>query len=99
MPDPRKMQVNLTGFMDKHGAAAFVSELWKLLLSAQDTVGGVPAEVRNELMGVDIADEVVYRCEKGRVGKGSEGRTAGPARCQTGHWETRQGSVRWEKGE
>jgi serine/arginine repetitive matrix protein 1 len=45
MPDPRKMQVSLTGFMDKHGAAAFMSDLWKLLLSAQDTVGGVPAEV------------------------------------------------------
>jgi serine/arginine repetitive matrix protein 1 len=45
MPDPRKMQVNLTGFMDKHGAAAFMSELWTLLLSAQKTVGGVPAEV------------------------------------------------------
>jgi len=39
------MQVNLTGFMDSYGAAAFMSELWKLLLSAQNTVGGVPAEV------------------------------------------------------
>ncbi|TXT09157.1 hypothetical protein VHUM_02631 [Vanrija humicola] len=45
IPDPRKMQVNLVGFMDKYGAAAFVDELWKLLLSAQKTVGGVPAEV------------------------------------------------------
>jgi serine/arginine repetitive matrix protein 1 len=39
-----KMQVALVGFMDKYGAAAFVDELWKLL-SAQKTVGGVPAEV------------------------------------------------------
>lgn len=44
VPDPRKMQVALVGFMDKYGAASFVDELWKLLLSAQATVGGVPAE-------------------------------------------------------
>lgn len=30
--------------MDKYGAASFTSELWSLLLSAQETVGGVPAE-------------------------------------------------------
>ncbi|WVQ77933.1 hypothetical protein IAT38_000013 [Cryptococcus sp. DSM 104549] len=44
MPDPKKMQVALVGFMDKHGAAAFMDGLWKLLLSAQKTTGGVPAE-------------------------------------------------------
>jgi len=44
-PDPRKMQVSMVGFMDKHGAAAFMEKLWTLLLSAQSTVGGVPAEV------------------------------------------------------
>ncbi|WVQ76875.1 hypothetical protein IAR50_006549 [Cryptococcus sp. DSM 104548] len=43
-PDPKKMQVSLIGFMDKFGAAAFMDQLWKLLLSAQKTVGGVPAE-------------------------------------------------------
>lgn len=35
--------------MDKYGAAAFMDALWKLLLSAQKTVGGVPAEVRRPL--------------------------------------------------
>jgi serine/arginine repetitive matrix protein 1 len=45
MPDPRKMQVNLLGFMDKYGAAHFTETLWNLLISAQNTVGGVPAEV------------------------------------------------------
>lgn len=45
MPDPKKMQVNLLGFMDKYGAAHFMETLWKLLISAQETVGGVPAEV------------------------------------------------------
>ncbi|WRT66855.1 uncharacterized protein IL334_003818 [Kwoniella shivajii] len=44
IPDPKKMQISLVGFMDKHGAAAFMDSLWSLLLSAQNTVGGVPAE-------------------------------------------------------
>jgi hypothetical protein len=35
------MQINLTGFLEKN-AAGFVTELWKLLLSAQDGVGGIP---------------------------------------------------------
>ena len=45
MPDPREIQINLGGFMDSYGAASFTSELWTLLLSAQETVGGVPAAV------------------------------------------------------
>ncbi|KAJ3570572.1 hypothetical protein NP233_g4319 [Leucocoprinus birnbaumii] len=40
-PDPRKMQINLTGFLTK-GTPAFMSELWKLLLEAQEDVTGVP---------------------------------------------------------
>ena len=54
-PDPKKMQVNLLGFMDKYGAAHFMEELWKLLLSAQETVGGVPAEVSLFALAFDIA--------------------------------------------
>jgi hypothetical protein len=50
MPDPRKMQVNLLGFMDKYGAAHFTESLWNLLISAQNTVGGVPAEVSNPFL-------------------------------------------------
>jgi hypothetical protein len=59
------MQVNLLGFMDKYGAAHFMEELWKLLLSAQETVGGVPAEVSCSLdvQGHEpiMALAVVYR--------------------------------------
>ena len=73
IPDPRKMQISLVGFMDKHGAAAFMEGLWPLLLSAQATVGGVPAAVcpdyraacREALTGLGGA---VHRGEKGRVG-------------------------------
>lgn len=40
-PDPRKMQISLTGFLEKR-ARPFMAELWSLLLSAQDSVAGIP---------------------------------------------------------
>jgi len=39
--DPRQLQVQLTGFLDRR-AAPFVAELWKLLLDAQDAPHGIP---------------------------------------------------------
>ncbi|CAG8642269.1 15837_t:CDS:2 [Acaulospora morrowiae] len=39
--DPRMMQINLTGFLEKN-APIFVTELWNLLLSAQDSESGIP---------------------------------------------------------
>ncbi|KAJ3824446.1 PWI domain-containing protein, partial [Lentinula raphanica] len=40
-PDPRKMQINLTGFLTKD-TPAFMAALWKLLLEAQADQTGVP---------------------------------------------------------
>ncbi|KAL0576396.1 hypothetical protein V5O48_005585 [Marasmius crinis-equi] len=40
-PDPKKMQINLTGFLTKD-TPAFMSALWNLLLEAQSDVTGVP---------------------------------------------------------
>ncbi|WFD42973.1 hypothetical protein MPSI1_001624 [Malassezia psittaci] len=40
-PDPRKMQISLTGFLEKR-ARPFMAELWSLLLSAQESVAGIP---------------------------------------------------------
>ncbi|KAF4618774.1 hypothetical protein D9613_010021 [Agrocybe pediades] len=40
-PDPKKMQINLTGFLTKD-TANFMESLWKLLLEAQQEVTGVP---------------------------------------------------------
>ncbi|KAI0821913.1 PWI domain-containing protein, partial [Trametes gibbosa] len=40
-PDPRRMQINLTGFLTK-STPAFMSALWKLLLEAQESPAGVP---------------------------------------------------------
>lgn len=44
MPDPRKMQISLGGFLSPTSAADFMARLWKLLLSAQASHGGIPAE-------------------------------------------------------
>ncbi|GHJ84263.1 hypothetical protein NliqN6_0665 [Naganishia liquefaciens] len=44
VPDPRKMQISLGGFLTPENAAEFMLRLWKLLLSAQASHGGIPAE-------------------------------------------------------
>lgn len=36
------MQINLTGFLEDN-TKTFITELWNLLLSAQNSVGGIPA--------------------------------------------------------
>ena len=41
--DPKKMQIALTGFLEKN-TAAFMSNLWTLLLSAQTNDFGIPEE-------------------------------------------------------
>lgn len=41
--DPKLLQVNMTGFMERK-AAPFCSELWKHLLSAQESPVGVPRD-------------------------------------------------------
>jgi serine/arginine repetitive matrix protein 1 len=43
-PDIKKMQIQLTGFLDKD-TAGFCKELWKLCLSAQSNPQGVPKEL------------------------------------------------------
>ncbi|TCD66924.1 hypothetical protein EIP91_000763 [Steccherinum ochraceum] len=40
-PDPRKMQINLTGFLTTH-TPTFMAALWNLLLEAQESPAGVP---------------------------------------------------------
>ena len=41
--DPKEMQLSLAGFLNKH-TPGFMKELWSLLVSAQDSPGGVPKE-------------------------------------------------------
>merc|ERR1712083_691568 len=45
--DPKLLQVNMTGFMERK-AAHFCSELWKHLLSAQESPVGVPQQFIDE---------------------------------------------------
>ncbi|GMK55292.1 hypothetical protein CspeluHIS016_0203480 [Cutaneotrichosporon spelunceum] len=107
LPDPKKMQVNLVGFMDKYGAAAFMDELWKLLLSAQATVGGVPAEFieakKKEIEAAragnaasgDLDGQMRARADalaERDGGRGGYGRDSGRG------WEPRGGRDRGERG-
>jgi serine/arginine repetitive matrix protein 1 len=41
-PDGREMQMNLMGFLYGKKARVFMQELWAHLLSAQESVGGIP---------------------------------------------------------
>lgn len=43
-PDIKSLQIQLAGFLDKD-TATFCKDLWKLLLSAQDSPQGVPKEL------------------------------------------------------
>jgi len=42
-PDPKELQINITGFLATD-ASDFMLELWRLLLSAQNSIGGIPAQ-------------------------------------------------------
>ena len=42
-PDPKTMQINLTGFLNSKNALNFMTELWELLTSAQENIAGIPA--------------------------------------------------------
>ncbi|KAF0983835.1 hypothetical protein FDP41_007750 [Naegleria fowleri] len=41
-PDPKQMQIQLAGFLTIDNAAIFMTELWKLLVEAQNSPSGVP---------------------------------------------------------
>ncbi|CCA73480.1 hypothetical protein PIIN_11874 [Serendipita indica DSM 11827] len=47
MPDPRKIQIQVQGFLNKN-APVFMSELWKLLLDAQSNPHGIPQSMIDE---------------------------------------------------
>lgn len=40
--DPKKLQLQLTGFLEK-STGAFMEELWGLLIDAQSSLGGIPS--------------------------------------------------------
>ncbi|KAF6776082.1 hypothetical protein AHF37_00832 [Paragonimus kellicotti] len=42
-PDPKEIQINITGFLNSKNARIFLTELWDLLLSAMENLDGVPS--------------------------------------------------------
>ena len=43
-PNGKVMQMNLTGFLNAKNTRLFIGEMWGLLLSAMDNIGGIPAK-------------------------------------------------------
>lgn len=77
--DPKKLQINLTGFMSKK-AHIFVKELWDLLLSAQESEYGIPQvfieEKKREIEELEKeAEKVVEEVAAVKGGEGSESRS------------------------
>lgn len=54
------MQINLTGFLNGKNARSFMGELWDLLVSAQESVTGIPEaflqqkkdQIKKRLVGI-----------------------------------------------
>jgi hypothetical protein len=71
-PDPRRIQINLTGFLDRN-APSFVAELWKLLISAQENYlpgqKGIPTELLKEkIIEIDKLNKVIEFRQKNPLG-------------------------------
>ncbi|KAH8872899.1 Serine/arginine repetitive matrix protein 1 [Schistosoma japonicum] len=84
-PDPKEIQINITGFLNSKNARIFLSELWDLLLSAMQTPDGVPAaflEAKKEEIAKRQEDEKLVhemrRKESELIPKGS-GRIPNPS--------------------
>ncbi|RKP24452.1 PWI domain-containing protein [Syncephalis pseudoplumigaleata] len=64
--DPRRIQIDLTGFLEDK-APQFVTELWDMLLSAQENVGGIPTllleEKKREIMEKKVGCETCMHVE------------------------------------
>ena len=61
--DPKQLQIQLTGFLDRQ-AAPFVAELWKLLLDAQDArIRGLEGEVRDAKRRLTAEHEATQRLQ------------------------------------
>ena len=43
-PSGKDMQMNLTGFLNAKNARSFIADLWDLLLSAMENIGGIPVK-------------------------------------------------------
>ena len=62
-PNPKTMQINLTGFLNAKNAMRFMGELWELLTSAQENIAGIPAAFL-EQKKEEIKKRQVATCNK-----------------------------------
>lgn len=68
-PDPKDMQLNLTGFLHGKNARLFMQDLWDLLVSAQGNASGIPTvflekkkeELRQKKVHFTEYDQYLYR--------------------------------------
>ncbi|KII87767.1 hypothetical protein PLICRDRAFT_112049 [Plicaturopsis crispa FD-325 SS-3] len=98
-PDPKKMQINLTGFLT-NSTPSFMTSLWNLLLEAQESEAGVPrtfleekkAEMRNARAGDSRAfDERDRRARLDEIRDGDRGGRGGRGRGRGGRGRGRGG--------
>lgn len=67
------MQINLTGFLNGRNARSFMGELWDLLVSAQESVTGIPEaflqqkkdQIKKRLVIISFHLYVIIKYEKG----------------------------------
>lgn len=59
-PDPKKIQINLTGFLHGKNAREFMAELWALLISAQENPSGIPDSLLDLKREEIIKKKVVF---------------------------------------
>lgn len=91
-PDPRKVQIQLMGFLEGK-TAEFMEELWGLLLSAQESPGGVPRlfveEKKEELrLKREEGERVVREArERARVAAEAGGRGEGGETRRRSRWD------------
>ena len=91
-PDPRELQMNITGFLNGKNARLFMQELWDLLTSAQNTVGGIPArfleQKKEELRQKKV--EWVGGREEGKEEEGGRGAEEGNVGLEGNRWNGRE---------
>lgn len=66
------MQINLTGFLNGRNARSFMGELWDLLVSAQESVTGIPEaflqqkkdQIKKRLVIINFYFYVMIECKK-----------------------------------
>ena len=80
--DPKRITLNLTPFLETK-ASEFVEELWKMLISAQESTLGIPmqlieerkAEIRKEKEEIEVKIEQIRRLEELKVRQRSRSRS------------------------